>query len=213
LLVAQLFAAFIDSFVMAKIAVGFRVKSGWAAAIVLSGPSSSPSVLHARQIELSDPSVPESRQPFHAVDDAQGDLEPDEAQVKKRVQVVRHVAEQSIGHLLTDCRANGWNPQRAGIVSGSLVEPSTIHAPHIRAHAMEGRLFRTVVEDAVQAHGLSCVVLGEKTAFGAAARQTNLDERTLKRTLVSLGRHVEGPWRAEEKLAALAAWVAVSEKS
>src|SRR5207245_166713 len=108
---------------MAKIAVGFRVKSGWAAAIVLSGPSSSPSVLHARRIKLSDPAVPESRQPFHAVDDSQGDLEPNEAQIKKRVQVVRHVAEQSIGRLLTDCRANGWNPQRAGIVAGSLVDP------------------------------------------------------------------------------------------
>jgi len=211
LLVAQLFPTFVDSFGMAKIAVGFRVKSGWAAAIVLSGPSSSPSVLHARRIELSDPAVPESRQPFHAVDDAQGDLEPNEAQIKKRVQVVRHVAEQSIGRLLTDCRANGWNPQRAGIVAGSLVDPSTIHSPHIRAHAMEGRLFRTVVDDAVQAHGLSSIVLGEKTAFGAGARQINLDERTLRRTLVSLGRHVDGLRRAEEKLAALAAWVAVSE--
>ena len=211
LLVAQLFPTFVDSFGMAKIAVGFRVKSGWAAAIVLSGPSSSPSVLHARRIELSDPAVPESRQPFHAVDDAQGDLEPNEAQIKKRVQVVRHVAEQSIGRLLTDCRANGWNPQRAGIVAGSLVDPSTIHSPHIRAHAMEGRLFRTVVDDAVQAHGLSSIVLDEKTAFESAARQINPDERTLKRTLVSLGRDVDGLWRAEEKLAALAAWVAVSE--
>src|SRR3989475_807242 len=101
---------------MAKIAVGFRVKSGWAAAIVLSGPSSSPSVLHARRIELCDPAVPESRQPFHAVDDAQGDLEPNEAQIKKRVQVVRHVAEQSIGRLLTDCRARrkSWQLSRRG---------------------------------------------------------------------------------------------------
>src|SRR2546427_7004916 len=194
---------------MAKIAVGFRVKSGWAAAIVLAGRSATPSVLHSRRIELCDHAVPESRQPFHAVDDAQGDLEPNEAQIKKRVQVVRHVAEQSIGGLLTDCRANGWNPQRAGIVAGSLVDPSTIHSPHIRAHAMEGRLFRTVVDDAVQAHGLSSIVLCEKTAFESAARQINSDERTLTRTLFSLGRDVDGFWRAGEKLAALAAWVAV----
>src|SRR2546430_7001568 len=197
---------------MAKTAVGFRVKSGWAAAVVLSGPSSSPSVLHSRGIELSDPAVPESRHPFHAVDDAQGDLETNEAQIKKRVQVVRHVAEQSIGGLLTDCRANGWNPQRAGIVAGSLVDPSTIHSPHIRAHAMEGRLFRTVVDNAVQAHGLSSIVLGEKTAFGAGARQINLDKRNLRRTLGRLGRHGDGLGRAGGKSARIPAWGAGFEK-
>ncbi len=198
---------------MAKVALGFRVKSGWASAVMLSGPSSTPTVVHARHIDLCDPTVPESRQPFHAVDEGQGELEQDEDRIEKRLQVVRHVTRQSIGKLLADCRASGWIPERAGIVAGSLVEPSTIHSPHIRAHAMEGRLFRTVVDDAVRAHGLSCIVLGEKTAFAAAARQINRDERTLKRTVVSLGRHIEGPWREEEKLAALAAWVAVSENS
>ncbi len=128
----------------------------------------------------------------------------------KRVQVVRRIAEQSIGQLLTDCRANGWNAQRAGIIAGSLVDPSTIHSPHIRAHAMEGRLFRTVVEETLGAHELGCIVLGEKTAFAAASRAIHREEVSLKQTLASLGRHVAGPWRSEEKLAALAAWVAVS---
>lgn len=196
---------------MAKIAVGFRVKSGWAAAVVLSGPSSSPSVLLARRIELSDPAVPESRQPFHAVDEAQGELERNEDRIEKRLQVVRHVTRQSIEKLLADCLANGWTPGRAGIVTGSLVDPTTIHSPHIRAHALEGRLFRTVVEDALRAHDLSCVVLGEKTAFKAASQALHRDEDALERTLANLGHRVEGPWRSEEKLAALAAWVAVSK--
>ena len=141
---------------MAKTAVGFRVKSGWAAAVVLSGPSSSPSVLHSRGIELSDPAVPDSRQPYHAVDDAQGDLEPDDGRIRERVRVVRRAAAQSIGELLKECRANGWNPERAGIVTGSLSDPSTILSPHIRAHAMEGHLFRTVARAGV--HRARCEV-------------------------------------------------------
>src|SRR5207245_10578895 len=161
-------------------------KSGWAAAAVVSGPASSPAVLHTRHIDLCDPTVPESRQPFHAVDEAQGELELDPDRIKKRLEVVRHVTAQSLGKLLSDCRTNGWAPQRAGIVAGSLVDPSTIRSPHIRAHALEGRLFRTVVDDAVQAHGLSSIVLGEKTAFGAGARQIKLDERTLRRPVGSL---------------------------
>jgi hypothetical protein len=75
---------------------------------------------------------------------------------------------------------------------------------------MEGRLFRTVVEETLRAHELACVVLGEKTAFAAASRAIHREEGALKQTLASLGRHVAGPWRSEEKLAALAAWVAFS---
>lgn len=192
--------------------MGFRVKSGWSSAVVISGPSASPTVLHARRIDLNDPAVPESRQPYHAVDPAGGELEADEKRLEQRVQVVRRVTTQSVGNLLADCRANGWTPQVAGLVAGSLTDPSTIHHPHIRAHAMDGRLFRIVVEDAVRAHGLSCVVLGEKTAFSSATKVIHRPEDSIKRSLVNLGRHVEGPWRAEEKLAALAAWVAVSGK-
>src|SRR2546427_322345 len=110
---------------MAGAAVGFRVKSGWAAAVVLSGPVSSPLALHA--------------------------------------------------------------------------------------HAMEGRLFRTVLEDVVRARGLSCFVLGEKTAFTAAVKVIHRRKDAIRRTLGKLGRHVDGPWRTEEKMAALAAWVAVAE--
>ena len=195
---------------MAKTAVGFRVKSGWAAAVVLSGPPSSPSLLHSRGIELSDPAVPESRQPFHGVDDAQGDLEPDEDRIQKRLEVVRHVAGRSVGKLLADCRTNGWVPHRAGIVTGSLVDPSAIRSPHIRAHAMEGRLFRTAVEEALRDHELPCLVLGEKTAFVTASEVIHSSEAILKRTLANLGRGVKGPWRGDEKLASLAAWVALS---
>ena len=45
--------------VMTKVGLGFRVKSGWASAVVLAGPSSSPTVLHARHIDLCDPTVPD----------------------------------------------------------------------------------------------------------------------------------------------------------
>lgn len=196
---------------MAKTSLGLRAKSGWATAVVLAGPSSSPSVLHVRRVELSDPGFPESRQPFHALDDAQCDLEPDESRIQKRKQVVADASTRSIGQLVGDCQANGWNPRRAGVVAGSLIDPSTIRSPHIRAHAMEGELFRTAVVDALRALDVRSTVLVEKTAFEAASEVIHAREPILKRTLADLGRTVSGPWRADEKLAALAAWVAVSE--
>lgn len=51
---------------MTHAAIGLRVKSGWATAVLLAGPIQSPRVLDRRIVELSDPKVPASRQPFHS---------------------------------------------------------------------------------------------------------------------------------------------------
>ena len=56
----------------APAAVGFRVKSGWATGVLLAGPASAPRALDRRVVELSDPAVPTSRQPYHAVMGAAG---------------------------------------------------------------------------------------------------------------------------------------------
>ena len=195
---------------MANAAMGFRVKSGWAAAIVLSNSSDSPTVRLARRIDLCDPAFPETRQPYHATDDARCELEEREDRLRPRLDVIRRVTNESIRGLLGECRANGWTPRSAGIVGGSLTDPLTIRSPHVRAHALDGRTFRTVVEDTLTAVGLSCVVLGERAAVDVATEALHRDERALRKTLAYLGRGAEGPWRADQKLAALAAWVALS---
>jgi hypothetical protein len=128
------------------------------------------------------------------------------------MQVVRDAATRSIGQLMADCRANGWNLRRAGIVVGSLIDPSVIHSPHIRAHAAEGQLFRTTVEDALRALDVRSSLLAQKTVFETASDVIHSGVPILKRTLANIGRGVAGPWRMDEKVAALAAWVAVSQK-
>jgi hypothetical protein len=197
---------------MHRVALGFRVRSGTAAAIVMAGPASMPTVLDVRRIELSDPAVPASFQPYHSVDDPQCDWEQDDNRIQERIEVVRGVTTRSIGKLLDDCRTKDWLPRHAGIVTGSLTDPATIRSPHVRAHAMEGRLFRTVVEETVRARGMSCLVFGAKTAIREASKSLGLEETAIKGTLAKLGKGTETPWRSEEKLAALAGWVALSVK-
>jgi hypothetical protein len=46
--------------------LGFRVKSGWATAVLLRGPIDLPVLRDNRLIQLSDPQFPETRQPYHA---------------------------------------------------------------------------------------------------------------------------------------------------
>jgi hypothetical protein len=188
-------------------ALGFRVKSGWAAAVLLKGPTRSPWVCDVRRIELSDPRLPETQHPYHA---AMGKLETDTRKVNRRVRVVRRIAQESIATLLGTHRQNGYRIRRARLVVGSQINPASITNPHIRAHAFEGQLFRSVLEQSLQAHGVHTEILIEREAYNQAAMELKQSNENVRRVIQNFGRDTEAPWRAEQKLAALAAWLARS---
>lgn len=189
-------------------ALGFRVKSGWARAVLLVGPVQSPQVVDQRVVHLSDPAVPESRQPYHA---GMGALEEDSSKIERRVQVVRRVTNRSVSELLQEMRRMGYPLRGAALAVGSLIEPVSIKNPHIRAHALEGQLFRTVLEEALRSCGLPCSVLMERHAYSKVAAVLARPEVEFKRAVADLGRLLDGRWRAEEKIAAVAAWMALAK--
>jgi len=188
-------------------AIGFRVKSGWATAVLLAGPIQGPHVLDRRAIDLSDPAVPESRQPYHA---RMGMLETDEGKLARRRMIVTAATRQSVRDLLRDYRKGGHTVRAVGLVVGSMIEPARITNPHIRAHALEGRLFRTVLEAAVCSCRLSCSVVVERDLYARAADVLGRSQDELKRLVTNVGRPPGGPWRADEKTACLAAWLALA---
>jgi len=187
-------------------ALGFRVKSGWAAAVLLTGPTRSPQLCDVRRIDLSDPRLPETRQPYHA---AMGKLETDTTEINRRVSVVRSIAQQSIATLLASYRQKGYAIRRAALVVGSQVDPDSIANAHIRAHAFEGQLFRSVLGEALQACRIRTEILDERNAYAQAAAKLKDSNDNVQRMIRDFGRVAQGPWRAEQKLAALAAWLAL----
>ena len=191
-----------------RAAVGFRVKSGWATAVLLAGPAAAPRVVDRRVIELSDPAVPTSRQPYHAVMGASGGDAG--ARLEKHLtKLVERVTRRSVRQLLQAYRRAGHPARRVGLVVGSVIDPARIANDHIRAHALEGRLFRTVLERAVRSFRLPCAVMVERGAYATAADRFKRRENDVKRAVTELGRAIAGPWRADEKTAALAAWMAL----
>lgn len=192
-----------------RAAFGFRVKSGWATAILLHGLP--PSVADRRVVELSDPAVPASRQPYHAVLEAS----PAEADgLEQRLcRVVQDCARRAMEELQQSADRSGCTVHDVGLVVGSKIDPAHIKNEHIRAHALEGRLFRTALEESAQALGWRSLVLIEKSAYADAAKIFGKSAEDLKRTLVTLGQAVPGPWRADEKLAALSAWMALAQSA
>jgi len=95
-------------------------------------------------------------------------------------------------------------------VVGSVIDPQKVGNPHIRAHANEGRLFRTVVENALRSHGIACDVIVEKQLAARAAAGLRVPDGAIKQTVAAFGKTVGGPWRADEKAAATAAWLALA---
>jgi hypothetical protein len=183
------------------IAVGFRVKSGFAIAVALEGPASAPHVLFRRVVEMSDPKVPETRQPYH---DGFYHTEENAREIARRVKIVERCARQSVTALLEDTHA-----ARAGIIVGSLIDPEQVGNPHIRAHASEGRLFRTVLAKALRSRGVRCEVIVEKQLAAKTATGLRRPPREITRTLDGFGKALGSPWRADEKAAAAAAWLSL----
>jgi hypothetical protein len=137
-----------------------------------------------------------------------GKLETDPGKIRARLRIVRRVARQSIKRLLAEYR--GFVIRRAALVIGSQIGPASIANPHIRAHALEGQLFRTTLDDALRAHRIRTVILIERDAYSKASARLKKTSSDVRRVTQNLGRSGEGPWRAEQKLAALAAWIALS---
>ena len=178
--------------------------------MVVTGTAAAPHVLEHHALELWDPAVPDSRQPYHA---GLG-LEPAHAApiVQRACDAARAIALVAVQKLVAAVRAAGCEPHGVGLVVGSDGDPTKIANPHVRAHASEGRLFREILEAGAAAQELPCFVLVEQGAYEEAAKALHRGVGSLQRAVTELGRTVPGPWRAEEKTAALAAWLALARR-
>jgi len=138
-----------------------------------------------------------------------GKLERDGRKINQRVDVVRCIAQQSIATLLAGYRRQNLRIRRAALVVGSQIDPDSIANPHIRAHAFEGRLFRSVLEESLQAHRIRTKLVIERHAYAHAIEELKQTNQSVPRMIKNLGRETQMPWRAEQKLAAVAAWLAL----
>ncbi|MBW2413645.1 MAG: hypothetical protein JRG76_03965 [Deltaproteobacteria bacterium] len=202
----------------ARTGLGLRVHTGWATAVVLraaSSPGAPPEVADRRRLELADPAVPESKAPYHEGLERKGARA--EAAVERGCKAARAATLAAIRALVQELTAAGLAPAAVALVVGSDGDPSKIANPHVRAHASEGRLYRDVLEEAAEACGLDTLVLVEKELWGQAEVALGPAPGPpfgpggggLKHIVTGMGASVGRPWRAEEKAATVAAWLAL----
>jgi hypothetical protein len=160
------------------------------------------------EIDLSDPWVRESMHPYHQ---ELGDRGPEGVRARRRgCAAAGKAARRAVRSLVRDMRAHGLDPRGAAIVVASFADPARVPGAHARAHAEEGKLYREAVQGALGACGLRVALLLEKSVRSVAVAQLRLSEQQVDATLKLFVRQVGTPWRAPEKQAALAAWLALS---
>jgi hypothetical protein len=192
---------------MDRAAVGFRSHSGWATLVAVAGPAASPAVVLRRRIELSRETP---RQPFHA---AEG-LPPEEAAalIRRATGETRRLAARAIRDALEELGRGGREVSAAGLLVAAgrpLPGLPEILASHALIHAAEGELFRAALREEGRSCGLSLLEVKEKEAFDRAASALGASVSVLKRRIDEWGRPLGPPWRQDEKLAALVAWLAL----
>ena len=191
-----------------RVAIGFRVKTGRATAVVMAGPASAPRVLSRKSLQLWDPAVPESHQPWHA----EFELPPEKSArvVPKALAAVERVALSALRELVDEVQTGQGAILGISLVAGSATDPESIRNPHMRAHAREGQLFPHALAGAARAMRIPAVTMVESEVFASAAAKLGKSPDAIKVAVTEMGRNVGKPWSAEEKCAAAAAWITLA---
>ena len=187
--------------------IGLRAKTGRTIAVVLSGLPGSPQVLQRLELSLINPRLPATYQPYHEV----MELPWEEAQVavRKFSDAIEQIASKALAQLIRNVQTEDYSVCGVGIVGAPERNLDKIGSPHIRAHAAEGVLFRHVLEVAAKENRLRSRVFAEHDFNQLAATELESTARELEGRLSELGHSVGRPWRADEKKATAAAWLAL----
>ncbi len=192
---------------LASVGLGFRVHSGWAAVVAVKGPVSSPAVVDRRRIELADPAIRGSLQPFHAAA-----LDPAAAEelIKQRADSTNALALQSLRQLIDDLCQLGYQAIGSCILVGSGRPLGTLEstlASHAMIHTAEGEFFRAAIKRANETCALPVTGIKEREILNRGVAELGLPLEEIQGRMLELGRPIGPPWRQDEKLATLAGWL------
>jgi hypothetical protein len=190
---------------MAIASLGVRAKTGRAVAIALCEGNPSPGYIARWELVLHDPQIPATSQPHHEVmelpwSDAQAAVRPLEAGIE-------NVATRVVAALMGELQSRGFSVSGVGVVGSPDRKLERIGNPHIRAHAAEGILFRRVLETAAARHNLQYRTFSDRSFEEVTFPELRRQPQEIKNALLALGLAAGRPWRADERAAAVAAWL------
>jgi len=197
--------------ILPRAALGFRAHSGWAAVVVVSGTAAAPVILDRRRIEIAEPKVRGSKQPFHAAEPLP--FKDAEQLIRRCTKSTNGLAERAVRGVVDDAQGKGYRVAGCGMLTASgrpLPDLAAILASHALIHAAEGEMFRQALIRASEGCGLPVTKVRERELLERAETALRTPAEKLQRRLADLGRPLGPPWTQDEKLATLAALLALS---
>jgi len=188
--------------------LGIAPHSGWAAAVLIAGPPAAPRVVLRERLELADRELAGSRQPYHEIEGLP--LAQAERRLAALLASAVRLAGGALERLIERARTAGVVPRAAGILdsSGQGGAPlATILASHALIHTADGNHFRDALTRACEALGLSVARVAQRELEALATAALGKSPEQLAASVKELGRGMGSPWGADQKSAALLAWL------
>ena len=194
-----------------RAALGFRVHSGWTAFVALSLGENQPRVLARGRPELVETFTYEFRQPYHTAERLT--LEKARSFISRVDADAKRLALSAVRSIQADLRKQSYELTHSALILASgkpLPSLDKILASHALIHTADGELFRKALAYAGEKCHLAQFTVKESVLVDSASKTFGLKSKDLMAQLTALGKGVGSPWSQDEKLAALAAWLALS---
>lgn len=176
--------------------------------VVLGGTAANLRVLARARVELIDDKDPESKQPYHTVEFVC--LEEAAGRLRGYLDTATALAYAAIAAQRANLGERGYQLKAVGILGAADRKPSSLSsilASHALIHAAEGDHYRSALSAATERHGLRVRRIQARALEDHAVGELRLPLRTVLDTVNGLGRQVGPPWGADQKKAALLAWM------
>lgn len=196
---------------MKKAAIGFRAHSGWTAAIVVAEPVNTPALVDRRRIELADAENEGSMQPYHAAEDFA--IEDAEKYINRCTETAVRLAVESLRDVVKRARKKDYEIVGCGLLLSNarpLPNLASILASHALIHTADGELFRDALTQAAKELGLPVNAVKEQDVQELAGSAIGASDSKMKQRLEEMGAEIGPPWREDQKLATLVAWLTLA---
>lgn len=190
-------------------ALGLTVRIGRAWVVALAGPIDAPAIVDKRHIQVA--TTFEEGAVYHAgqelpLDEARALIRDSESRFVERARVELEAFVESLA------------PPGLRIATAAMVAPpekqlppiETILKAHPMVHAAEGELYRRVFVQAAAACGARPRRIAGEALEKSAAVAVGISPARVAAHLAAMGKASGRPWAADQKQAALAAWIALA---
>ena len=193
-----------------KVAFGLKAHSGWAALVVLSKDDGKYIVIDRRRIELVEQNW--AKQPYHAAEGCKPEIARD--LVKRGIGSANSIALRELRSAVKLEEKRGNKVVGCGVlVTDPMPDWTTdqILAVHFRMHKAEGVLFREALCTAAEKCKIRLARVYEKSLGAFPEKSLKMSAADLTNTISMLGKSVGPPWGKDQKEAAVAAMIALSQ--